>query len=221
MNAVNAAFDRDAVDALMVFHDAVPDLRQKGARLWGRCPLHNERTASFAVDPTKKLFYCHGCGAGGDALTLTMLLHRVNFVEAAKKLGAWKRVKPSERAEIWRARQKAIQARRKKEHDERAERELFLEIRRALLLLEAIVRHSGKLLDRVDNQTADSLRETMCICYSLIREFSAGFTLLAFARPEARLDYTLHPERRHQWHERVLARGHVRDERARVMGVLL
>jgi hypothetical protein len=219
---MNATFDRAAVDDLMIFHDAVPDLRPRGKRLVGHCPLHSEKTASFSVSVEKKLFYCFGCGAGGDALTLTMLLHKVNFIEAAKRLNAWRNIRPEERARLWRERQKAAEARRQREHYEQSERELFLELRSTVLLLEAITRHSVKLLEiGVDDSTAESLRESIAICSRLTRQYSAGFSLLGFGAAAAREDYVLRPERRHAWHEKILTRGFVRDDRSRATEVLL
>ena len=44
-------------------------LRRAGARWTGRCPFHEERTPSFSVNPVEKLFYCFGCGKGGDVIT--------------------------------------------------------------------------------------------------------------------------------------------------------
>ena len=44
-------------------------LRKSGARLTGRCPFHEERTPSFSVNPVDKLYYCFGCGAGGDVIS--------------------------------------------------------------------------------------------------------------------------------------------------------
>ncbi|HEY3921757.1 MAG TPA: DNA primase [Gaiellaceae bacterium] len=44
-------------------------LRKAGSQLTGRCPFHEERTASFSVDPAKGLYHCFGCGKGGDVFT--------------------------------------------------------------------------------------------------------------------------------------------------------
>jgi DNA primase len=58
---------RDAVDMVDLVSGRT-QLRRSGARHVGRCPFHEERTPSFSVDPLKKLYYCFGCGAGGDAI---------------------------------------------------------------------------------------------------------------------------------------------------------
>ena len=42
-------------------------LQKKGSSYFGLCPFHNEKTPSFSVTPSKQMYYCFGCGAGGDA----------------------------------------------------------------------------------------------------------------------------------------------------------
>ena len=51
------------VDIVSIVGEYVP-LVQKGDTWWGCCPFHNEKTPSFAVNPSKRLFHCFGCGAG-------------------------------------------------------------------------------------------------------------------------------------------------------------
>jgi DNA primase len=61
---------RDAVDMVALVSARVSDLRKAGADSWvGRCPFHEERTASFSVKPSTKVYYCFGCQAAGDAFT--------------------------------------------------------------------------------------------------------------------------------------------------------
>lgn len=60
---------RDAVDILDVAGDSTK-LQKRGSRWIGLCPFHKEKSPSFSVDPTQGLFYCFGCGAGGDAIKL-------------------------------------------------------------------------------------------------------------------------------------------------------
>ena len=55
-------------------------------RLIGLCPLHRDHKPSFLVDPAKNLFYCYGCGRGGDLIRFVELYHRVRFVEAIRLL---------------------------------------------------------------------------------------------------------------------------------------
>ncbi len=53
-----------------------------GGRLMGRCPLHADHQPSFLLDPNKNLFYCYGCGHGGDVVGFAELYHGVRFTEA-------------------------------------------------------------------------------------------------------------------------------------------
>src|SRR5262249_19552047 len=59
-----------------------PMRRICGGRLMGLCPLHLDRKPSFLVDPLKNLFYCYGCGRGGDLIRFVELYHDVSFGEA-------------------------------------------------------------------------------------------------------------------------------------------
>mgnify|MGYP000270192119 CR=1 FL=1 len=45
------------------------DLTRKGKEYFGKCPLHDERTGSFSVTPSKNMYYCFGCKKGGDVIT--------------------------------------------------------------------------------------------------------------------------------------------------------
>jgi DNA primase len=48
-------------------------------RLMGLCPLHSDHKSSFLVDPSKSLFYCYGCGRGGDVIRFVELYRQVKF----------------------------------------------------------------------------------------------------------------------------------------------
>jgi DNA primase len=61
-------------------------LRRAGARYTGRCPFHDERTPSFSVNASDKLFYCFGCGKGGDAISFVRELEQLDFAEAVEWL---------------------------------------------------------------------------------------------------------------------------------------
>ena len=60
-----------------------------GGRLIGLCPLHEDRKPSFLLDPHKNLFYCYGCGRGGDVIRFAELFHGVPFNEAIQLLRRW------------------------------------------------------------------------------------------------------------------------------------
>ncbi len=62
-------------------------LKRAGKRLTGLCPFHSEKTPSFSVTPEKGLFYCFGCGKGGDLLRFVMDYEALSFPEALETLG--------------------------------------------------------------------------------------------------------------------------------------
>jgi DNA primase len=61
-------------------------LKRNGEEFKGLCPFHNETTASFHVIPKKRIYYCFGCKAKGDALSWLMHSEKISFAEAIKKL---------------------------------------------------------------------------------------------------------------------------------------
>ena len=65
-----------------------------GGRWMGLCPLHTDHKPSFLVDPHKSLFYCYGCGRGGDVIRFSELYHQVNFPQALTLLREWCGVAP-------------------------------------------------------------------------------------------------------------------------------
>jgi len=60
----------------------------------GLCPLHADHKPSFLVDPHKDLFYCYGCGRGGDVIRFAELYHHVRFSEALALLRQWRGAGP-------------------------------------------------------------------------------------------------------------------------------
>ena len=61
-------------------------LQKKGSSYFGLCPFHNEKTGSFSVTPGKQMFYCFGCGAGGNVFTFLMKYENYTFGEAMQTL---------------------------------------------------------------------------------------------------------------------------------------
>src|SRR5437764_3121359 len=59
-----------------------------GGNLKGLCPFHDEKTPSFTVSSTRNVYFCHGCGAGGDAIRFVMETDHLTFVEAVERLAA-------------------------------------------------------------------------------------------------------------------------------------
>lgn len=68
--------------------------RLSRGRLLGLCPLHDDHQPSFLVDPTKNLFYCYGCGRGGDVIRFAELFHEVRFAQALALLQQWRGLPP-------------------------------------------------------------------------------------------------------------------------------
>lgn len=61
-------------------------LIKRGGNYFGVCPFHNEKTPSFSVSPAKQMYYCFGCGAGGNVITFVMEYENYTFPEALKYL---------------------------------------------------------------------------------------------------------------------------------------
>ena len=85
-------------------HDWQPVRRLSRGRLMGLCPLHAEHRPSFLVDSSKNLFYCYGCGRGGDVIRFAELFHQVKFPQALAWLRQWRGLPPilQETAEFYR-----------------------------------------------------------------------------------------------------------------------
>ena len=61
-------------------------LQKKGSSYFGLCPFHNEKSPSFSVSRQKQMYYCFGCGAGGNVFTFLMEYENFSFPEALKYL---------------------------------------------------------------------------------------------------------------------------------------
>lgn len=61
-------------------------LQKKGSNYFGLCPFHNEKSPSFSVSPGKQMYYCFGCGAGGNVITFLMEYENQTFPEAVRTL---------------------------------------------------------------------------------------------------------------------------------------
>ena len=76
---------RSANDIVDVISSYV-HLQKKGNDYFGLCPFHNERTPSFSVSQKKQMYYCFGCGAGGNVVTFLMQYENDTFHEALEAL---------------------------------------------------------------------------------------------------------------------------------------
>ena len=77
---------RDRADIVQVVGRHVT-LKKSGSRFWGLCPFHDEKTASFQVHADKQIFYCFGCGAGGDVFAFRMRTEGLDFPDVVRVLG--------------------------------------------------------------------------------------------------------------------------------------
>ncbi len=76
---------RNIADIVDIISERVV-LRKSGKDLSGLCPFHSEKTPSFTVSPSKQMFYCFGCGAGGDVFNFLMKHDGIGFTEAVEAL---------------------------------------------------------------------------------------------------------------------------------------
>ena len=79
-------------------HDWQPARTLSRGRFMGLCPLHEDHEPSFLVDPLRNLFYCYGCGRGGDVIRFAELYHQVKFPQALALLRQWRGLPPLLRA---------------------------------------------------------------------------------------------------------------------------
>lgn len=97
---------KQRVDILDVISEYVV-LRKRGKDYLGLCPFHGEKTPSFTVSPTKQLYYCFGCGAGGNAIKFLMESNKSSFSEVVLDLArryqiAVKTLEPEQKQEFQR-----------------------------------------------------------------------------------------------------------------------
>ncbi|HXH28176.1 MAG TPA: DNA primase, partial [Candidatus Polarisedimenticolia bacterium] len=76
---------RTAADLREIVSEYLP-LKKSGARYRALCPFHQEKSPSFYVDADKQLFYCFGCGVGGDVFKFLMLYEKLEFPEVLRRL---------------------------------------------------------------------------------------------------------------------------------------
>ena len=76
---------KDRLDIVDVVSQQVI-LKKNGNHYWGLCPFHKEKTPSFSVNPSRGIYKCFGCGAGGDAITFIMKTQNKEFMDVIKEL---------------------------------------------------------------------------------------------------------------------------------------
>lgn len=91
---MTTAFSREVIDEIKDRVDIVEvisghvQLKKRGRNYVGLCPFHSEKTPSFTVSPDKQIFYCFGCGTGGNVFTFLMKQNGLSFPEAVTTLAA-------------------------------------------------------------------------------------------------------------------------------------
>jgi len=76
---------RNSIDIVDLINSFV-SLKKRGKNFVGLCPFHTEKTPSFTVSPEKQMYYCFGCGKGGNAFTFLMEYEKISFTEAVRSL---------------------------------------------------------------------------------------------------------------------------------------
>lgn len=119
INNDDIALVRERANIVTVVSDYVTLRPAGGDSMKGLCPFHDEKTPSFQVTPSKGLFYCFGCGEGGDVITFLRKVNNLDFIEAVQMLAdkfgvqlrqsadSGPRVNPGARARILAANQAA------------------------------------------------------------------------------------------------------------------
>ncbi len=82
---------KQATDIIELISQYV-SLKLRGRNYVGLCPFHNEKTPSFTVSPDKQIFYCFGCGTGGDVFSFIKTYEKINYPEAIRFLAEKKNI---------------------------------------------------------------------------------------------------------------------------------
>ncbi|WP_438346864.1 DNA primase [Paenibacillus sp. FA6] len=92
MSAGQGNIPEKVIDSVLEHNDIVDTvgkyvhLTKQGKYMKGLCPFHSEKTPSFTVTPEKQIFYCYGCGKGGNSIKFMMEIEGLSFPEAVKMM---------------------------------------------------------------------------------------------------------------------------------------
>jgi DNA primase len=155
---------RDAVDMVHLVSEKT-DLRRVGSRWTGLCPFHDERTPSFSVNAEEKLYYCFGCGEGGDAFKFVQQTEGLEFQEAVELL----------------AERSGVQVERQ-EDDPRAEQRRRRRDRLLSLLDRAASFYAKYLRESAEAAAAREYLASRGLSTEVIEEFRVGYAPSAWDR---------------------------------------
>ena len=156
---------RDAVDFVELV-SARTELRRAGpARYEGLCPFHEERSPSFGIDPTQKVYYCFGCQASGDVFTFVQETEGVDFKGALELL----------------ADRFAVELEREEEDPKQAERRRQRE-RLLELLTRTAAYYERCLWEAEEAKAAREYLESRGLGEEILREFHVGYSPSAWDR---------------------------------------
>lgn len=85
-------YSEELIEEIRISNDIVDviseyiKLDKKGKNYFGLCPFHKEKTPSFSVEPAKQIFYCFGCGKGGNVFQFVSLAEKLDYIEAVRLL---------------------------------------------------------------------------------------------------------------------------------------
>jgi DNA primase len=155
---------RDAVDMVHLVSEKT-DLRRVGSRWTGLCPFHDERTPSFSVNAEEKLYYCFGCGEGGDAFKFVQQTEGLEFQEAVELL----------------AERSGVRVERE-EDDPRAEQRRRRRERLHSLLERAAGFYSNYLHNAQEAEAAREYLASRGLSDEVVKEFRVGYSPSAWDR---------------------------------------
>ncbi len=148
---------KDAADIRQVVETYIP-LKKRGRNWVALCPFHEDTDPSFSINEDKQIFYCFGCGQGGDVFKFLMQMEGMSFYEAVKTLAAQNGIVIPERQ-----RSKAAQKRLAKQE------ELFQANEAAVLF------YHEKLLYDPEGADARDYLANRGITEKIIKEFQLGW----------------------------------------------
>jgi DNA primase len=155
---------RDAVDMVHLVGEKT-DLRRVGTRWTGLCPFHDERTPSFSVNAEEKLYYCFGCGEGGDAFKFVQQTEALEFQEAVELLAERSNVRVE-----------------REEDDPRAEQRRRRKERLHTLLDRAARYYAAYLHDATEAKRARDYLASRGLSQDILSEFRVGYSPSAWDR---------------------------------------